>query len=207
MYDTEASTDEHQLLTSLGIDRHKVYPESDNEEQDRISINKYGWPEGFYWSLDYTFAAFLIENLSKFMDSSFTCFYSENFYIPKPRKEYVHFHKEYEHDKEKYLTNEDKERLHYNPDFIFVSLGDAIDRIIKGCRLYLCGSDCMNGKQKYRLKKYRQYCKAVGKDDHKEYNDDEVSEICDEGYLRCLREEYQYGLEILKCIIPYLREW
>lgn len=82
----------HQILTDIGIDSEKVYP--DDQEQDAEIIDRYGMPVGYYYNVSYTVSAFLIEILTLYKEQSdegnFWKMYSDGsrVYIPEAKKKH-----------------------------------------------------------------------------------------------------------------------
>lgn len=191
------SKGKHKVLTDLGIDWHSVYPKCKKRKQNKKSHEKYGFDYSTIWDFDSTLAGMLIEILTMYIDN--TCNdLSFPILVPRARGKDVHFHKEYLHDKDYcYIPDE-----YHTADFVFVSMKEALRRVIKGCRLYLCTSTCMTGKPEYQLKKYRQFCKAAGKDDYKTVGRGKEQFIFDADYDECLIREYQYSLMVLSYTIP-----
>lgn len=82
---------------------------------------------------------------------------------------------------------------------VIVPLGEAIRRVIKGCRLYLCNSGY--NADSYCHRQYLAYCEATGT------TPDPNEELYGFGaYANALTEEYQYGLQVFAAIAPQLWE-
>lgn len=166
---------------------------------------------GYYYNVGNTLAAFLIEILTLYKGCSDQGRYWQMYsggsrvYIPKAKKKFVHFKKEYKYDRKFKPAWRDKRALSYRKGFSGLPLIDAINRVIKGCRLYLCNSDAVDSNDKYCIKKYKQYCKKAGKDYHNGLENGRPYDDDDE-YYDCINAEYQYSLEVLSYIIGYVNE-
>lgn len=200
----------HKILTDMGIRLDEVYPEG--SRSDEASIDKYGLPYGYFYHVDWTLAAFLIELLSLYKENSQPAIFGSMYprevevYIPKAKKRYVHFRKEYKYDKKFSATGRQKRTIEYRKGFSGVSLYEAVCRVIKACRLYLCNNADCTADNKYCMKKYRQYCKRTRKNVPDEADVSLSMIASDMDYADCIEDEFRYGLKVLSYIIVYLYE-